>query len=131
MMAQMSNKVPRTPRQAARRRFPIDRLLEPELFKALGDPTRARIFACLCKCSRDCAVTEIAPCCEVDLSVVSRHLSMMERSGLVESRREGRTVLYRVRYGELAARFRALGDAIEGCDPGAGSCGSSCACVDG
>lgn len=108
---------------------PVDALVNPELFRALGDPTRARIAVCLCKCSRPCSVSEIAECCSVDLSVVSRHLAILERACLLESTRHGRTVLYRVRYDILVQSFRSLADAIELCwsacgqaDRGGGLC---------
>ncbi len=117
MMAQSCKLPSATPRQASRKRSPVDRLLDPALFKALGDPTRVRLLACVSKCSRECAVTEIAQGCSVDLSVVSRHLATMERAGLVESRREGRTVYYRVRYADLCAHLRDLADALESCQP--------------
>ena len=69
-----------TPRRAANCCGPIDDLLDPELFRALGDPTRLLLLACLAKCGRACSVTEIAECCSVDLSVVSRHLALLERA---------------------------------------------------
>ena len=50
----------------------FDRALDAELFKALSDPTRLKLLACLAKCSRMCSVTEVAECCSVDFSVVSR-----------------------------------------------------------
>jgi len=110
-----------TPRQAARRSSFIDKALDPELFKALSDPTRVRLIACLAKCGRMCSVTEVAECCSVDFSVVSRHLSMLARAGVLESRKEGRTTFYQVRYERLCDSLRALADAIEECCPD-GSC---------
>ena len=65
-------KRPATPRQAAKVRGPVDGLLDVELFRALADPTRVRLLACLIKCGRGCTVGEVAECCAVDLSVVSR-----------------------------------------------------------
>lgn len=113
---------PRNPRQAAACCRPVDDLLEPVLFKALGDPTRVRLLACVAKCGRACSVGEVAECCSVDLSVVSRHLQALARAGLVEPSRSGRTVRYAVRYAEVAAKFRALADAIEECAPDARRC---------
>lgn len=108
---------PLTIKQAAACCSPIDDLLDPELFKALCDPTRARLLGCLVKCGRACSVGEIAECCPVDLSVVSRHLRMLERAGLLEVIKEGRTVFYRVRYERFCTALRSLADAIEGCCP--------------
>jgi ArsR family transcriptional regulator, arsenate/arsenite/antimonite-responsive transcriptional repressor len=117
MMTQTHKRRPATPRQAAGRCGPIDTLLDPELFKALCDPTRASLIACIAKCGRGCSVGEVADCCSVDFSVVSRHLSMLAKAGVLASMKEGRTVFYRVRYGELCRSLRSLADAIEECCP--------------
>ena len=104
-------------------------MLDPALFKALCDPTRAGLLACIAKCGRGCTVSEVAACCSVDTSVVSRHLSTLEKAGVLVSQREGRVVRYAVRYGELSRTLRALADAIDGCCPGGGSReGAGCGC---
>jgi ArsR family transcriptional regulator len=114
-----------SPRQAAGVAGAIDGLLDPGVFKALSDPTRLRLLACIAKCGRECGVGEVAECCSVDLSVVSRHLSALERAGVLEASRRGRTVSYRVRFAELAHMLRSLAAAIEECCPaeGCGGCG--------
>ncbi|MBL0870764.1 MAG: winged helix-turn-helix transcriptional regulator [Phycisphaerales bacterium] len=112
---------PMSPKQALTRRRPVDGLLDADLFKALGDRTRLRLVACLVKCARACTVSEIAECCSVDFSVVSRHLQLLERSGVLESNRTGRTVSYRVRGDELAAIFTGLAEAMSACG---GCCGT-------
>lgn len=106
-----------TPREAAACCRPVDGMLDPAMFRALGDATRVAIVACLVKCGREASVSEIAECCLVDLSVVSRHLALLARAGILESRRDGRTVHYRVRYGHLCDQLRRLADAIEQCSP--------------
>lgn len=116
-MTQICKPYPATPRQAAARKDAIDRRLDPALFKAFADPTRALLVACIAKCGRGCAVGEIAECCSVDVSVVSRHLSMLARAGVLESRRRGRAMLYQVRYRELTRALRDLADAIDACCP--------------
>ncbi len=117
---------PATPRLAAACTGPVDRHLQPALFKAFSDPTRATLVACIAKCGRGCSVGEVAECCSVDLSVVSRHLSMLARAGVLEASRDGRTVRYRVRYKELCRSLRQLADALEECCPGKGGCGDGC-----
>ena len=65
-MAQINkHRRPATPKQAARCCGPIDDLLDPALFKALADPTRAGLLACIAKCGRGCSVGEIAQCCDI------------------------------------------------------------------
>lgn len=112
-MASVNKCCPATPRQAARRRAALDQRLDTDLFRALGDPTRARLLACLIKCGRACSVTEVAECCSVDFSVVARHLGLLARTGVLAAERKGRTVWYRPHCAELSARLRQLADAID------------------
>ncbi|MBX3390698.1 MAG: helix-turn-helix transcriptional regulator [Phycisphaeraceae bacterium] len=108
---------PASPKQAASCCAPIDELLTPELFRALGDPTRISLLACIAKCGRSCSVGEVAECCSVDFSVVSRHLAILARAGALEATKSGRTVTYSVRFAHLSGIFRALAVAIEQCRP--------------
>jgi DNA-binding transcriptional ArsR family regulator len=117
---------PATPRQAAACCGPLDDLLDPVLFKAFSDPTRLSLVACIAKCSRACSVGEVAECCKVDFSVVSRHLALLARSGVLEVTKEGRTVFYRVRYADLARSLRALAQALDDCCPASGACNGKC-----
>jgi ArsR family transcriptional regulator len=125
-MTQITNHRPRTPRQAARRSAPLDKSLSAELFKALSDPTRLKLLACLAKCGRMCSVTEVAECCSVDFSVVSRHLSMLADAGVLDSRKDGRTTFYQVRYEHLGRAFRSLADAFDQCCPDGSCCRGTC-----
>jgi len=128
-MVQISKRPPANPRQASRRVRPIDSLLDPGLFKALGDPTRVALLACLAKCRRPCTVGEIAECCAVDFSVVSRHLAILESAGVLGTRRVGRSRLYEVRCSDLSATLRRLASEIDACcPPGGGSCSCGPAC---
>lgn len=111
----MSKPTPTTRQQGGTCRTPIDALLAPEFFKALCDRTRIKLLAALVKCGRACSVTEIAECASVDFSVVSRHLVMLEKAGILEAAKTGRTVFYTVRYTEICDTFRALANAIEDC----------------
>jgi len=106
-----------TPKQAARRKAAIDHELHAEKFRALGDPTRLLLLSCLAKCGRMCSVTEVAACCAVDFSVVSRHLALLAGAGVLESKKQGRTMLYRVQYGSISHWLRQLADAIDACSP--------------
>ena len=117
-MTQVRNKKPLTPKLAAACRGPIDALLDAEFFKGLCDPTRLKLLGCLAKCARPCSVSEIAACCAVDFSVVSRHLALLARSGIVQSLKQGRIVLYTVKYDTLIRKLRALAGALESfCPP--------------
>jgi DNA-binding transcriptional ArsR family regulator len=117
IMTQVRKQKVLTPRQAAACCGALDELLDVELFKGLCDSTRLALLGCLAKCGRACSVTELAECCSVDFSVVSRHLISLERSGVVESQKKGRSVLYTVKYADLSGRLHALADAIESYGP--------------
>lgn len=83
------------------------------VFKALADPNRIKILNKLC--SKDCAcnVGEVACCCTVDLSVVSRHLSILKNAGIISAEKRGKQVFYRVNRKEVAALLRQTADNIE------------------
>jgi len=91
--------------------------LSPGLFRALGDPNRLAILVALSDGGRERTVSEVASCCPVDLSVVSRHLRTLKEAGVLEARKQGKEVLYRVRFDALAAVLRNLADALEACCP--------------
>ena len=116
-MTQITKYRPTSPKQAARRAAPLDNALDAELFKALSDPTRLKLLACLAKCGRTCSVTEVAECCSVDFSVVSRHLALLADAGALDSHKDGRTTFYQVCYEHLGSAFRALAEAFKDCGP--------------
>lgn len=124
---------PDSPESALRVRAAIDERLDQQLFKALSDPTRLVVLSCLVKCGRRCSVSEVAECCEVEFSVVNKHLKLLAAAGVLSAEKEGRTVWYAARCAELCERFAKLIDAIaEWCpnlaDPGATSpCKACCA----
>ncbi len=121
-----NNRRPKSPRQAAATAGPLIALLDTTFFKALCDPTRASLIACLARCGRACSVGEIAECCAVDMSVVSRHLALLARAGIVEASKSGRTVSYRVRYAEVTRALRGVADELERCCPSAECCAGNC-----
>lgn len=103
---------------AARRgRRGIGQVLEPGLFKALGDPSRVRILIRLARLGRPCTVTKVAECCPTDISVVSRHLAVLREAGVLAAEKRGKEVYYSLRSGELAETLRAIADAVECCCP--------------
>jgi ArsR family transcriptional regulator len=66
-----------------------------QLFKALGDRNRLRIVAALNRHDELCAC-QITELLQVTGATASRHLSVLQHAGLVESRKEGRWVYYRL-----------------------------------
>lgn len=92
-------------------------LLPVELFKALGDPNRVAMLAGLAAGGQTQTVTEVAECCPINISVVSRHLKILERAGVLESEKQGREVLYQVRIPHLVGLLRGVADALDACCP--------------
>lgn len=106
-----------TPKQAVRRRAALDKLINPQILKAIAEPNRAKLLSCLLKCNRPCSVTEVAECCSIDFSMVARHLATLERAGILTSEKQGRTVWYTANAQALASHFRALADAVDELTP--------------
>ena len=91
---------------------PLAEMLSARLFKALSEPNRLALLVQLAEADCECTVSEMTTCCAVDLSVISRHLKVLREAGVVEARRDGKQVRYRVRRQELAKLFRDLADAL-------------------
>lgn len=89
------------------------------LFKALGEANRMAILEHLCCCSKSgkehLTVGEISGCCDVDLSVVSRHLGQLKKAGVLSAEKCGKEVRYSINSVALAGALRELADAIESC----------------
>jgi DNA-binding transcriptional ArsR family regulator len=64
------------------------------LFAALADPTRRNVVQCLA--DAPATATEIAAHIPVSRQAVVKHLSTLERAGLVDATRDGRNVRYRL-----------------------------------
>lgn len=74
--------------------------------KALASPMRIRILRILeegekCNC-------ELVPLLNLDPSVVSRHLAVLAQAGLVESRRDGVRIMWRLAGSEIPVLLRCL-----------------------
>jgi ArsR family transcriptional regulator len=114
-MTQMSKQAwPRGSRRCCQR---LDQSLSPAFFRALADPTRLALLVRLAGCRRPTTVSELAECCPVDISVVSRHLATLREAGLVEAEKQGKQVRYTVRYDLVTEVLRAVADAVEACCP--------------
>src|SRR5689334_25417974 len=73
----------------------IKRLAEMEgLFKALADVTRLRILGLLL--TGEVCVCDIHESLKISQPKASRHLAYLRKSGLVETRREGLWIYYRL-----------------------------------
>jgi DNA-binding transcriptional ArsR family regulator len=79
-----------------------ERLLPPgetadlaDLFKLLGDPTRARLLCALLEAGELC-VCDLAETVGVPESSVSHALRLLRTAGIVRNRRDGRVIYYRL-----------------------------------
>ena len=93
----------------------LGELLSPKLFKALGEPNRIGLLCRLAGAGGKRTVTGAATCCDVDVSVVSRHLAVLRDAGVLQAERRGKEVYYTVRGRALARSLRAIADALETC----------------
>lgn len=91
----------------------LDSVLDSELFRALGDPTRLALVCRLAMADDALAVSDAATCCGVHLSGVSRHLAQLKRAGVVTAEKSGREVRYRLNGAVLANTLRRVADALE------------------
>jgi len=84
-------------------------------FSALADPTRRAILDRLGK--RECTVGELAKPFPISLPAISKHLSVLERAGLISRQRMGRRQVCRLkvepmrRASEWLERYRAFWEA--------------------
>jgi len=84
------------------------------MLRALGDETRLRIFALLTKA--ELCVCEIEDILDLPQSLVSNHLAVLRRAGLVASRRDAedaRWVFYRANASAAAALRERLDALLE------------------
>ena len=69
-------------------------MVEGKIFQALADPSRRAIFESLTR--GEAAVRDLTARFDISQPAVSQHLAALKEAGLVNGRREGRCVYYRV-----------------------------------
>lgn len=70
-------------------------------FGVVGDFNRMKICYLLCR-HRELTVSEMAQACDMTISAVSHTLKKLKNIGLVQSRREFRSVFYRLKDGKFS-----------------------------
>jgi DNA-binding transcriptional ArsR family regulator len=86
--------------------------LAARFFRVLGDPTRIRLLALLMDApTGEYSVGELVTALEAPQSRVSTHLGCLRWCGLVQTRRDGKQVYYRVADPRIR-ELLALGDTI-------------------
>lgn len=95
------------PFRLAARPEPVD--LVAKYFRALGDPVRLRVLRLLDESER--SVGELAAALEIAQPRLSNHLACLRWCGFVRTRREHRTVYYRLADARVSALL-AIGEAL-------------------
>ncbi len=67
--------------------------------KAIADPTRLSVMEMLME--KSTYVNEFIEALDIEPTLLSHHLSILKEEGLIESEREGKTVLYNLTAGTL------------------------------
>jgi ArsR family transcriptional regulator len=70
-----------------------------DILKAIAQPTRLKIIELLREGER--CVCEMIPLLQEEQANISKHLSLLRQSGIVDFRKEGVSVYYRVRHKEI------------------------------
>jgi DNA-binding transcriptional ArsR family regulator len=68
---------------------------ENKVFQALADPSRRAIFESLTR--GEVAVKDLTARLDISQPAVSQHLATLKEAGMVNARRQGRCVYYRVK----------------------------------
>lgn len=85
--------------------------MESDIFKALGDPTRRKVFEKLATGAMN--ASDLRRGLVISQPAMSQHLAVLRAAGLVREQREGRFINYEVdpdgleRIGRWLARYRA------------------------
>jgi DNA-binding transcriptional ArsR family regulator len=79
----------------------LEKILENQalIFKALGQPTRLQILDLLKEGER--CVCEIFPAISQEQANVSKHLAILKQAGILECRKDGFRILYRIKNPEV------------------------------
>jgi DNA-binding transcriptional ArsR family regulator len=98
--------------------------LGARFFRVLGDPTRLRLLSLLLDApTGEYSVGELVTALEAPQSRISTHLGCLRWCGLVQTRREGKQVYYRVADSRIRDLL-SLGDALlRGHAAGIATCG--------
>ncbi len=81
--------------------------LKAEILKALAQPTRLKILECL-RNGEKC-ICEIVPAINGEQSNISKHISLMQKSHLLTTRKEGVRVMVKVRDQEVFEILDSIG----------------------
>jgi len=82
---------------------------DDELWSAIGDPSRRQVLDLLVS-NGEVSASWLAGRVPFTRQAVAKHLVVLERTGLVSRRKQGREVLYQVETGRLDQATRAMAE---------------------
>ena len=85
-----------------------------QVLKALGHPSRLAMVEALLQGEK--CVCDLQQLVGSDISTVSKHLAVLRYAGLVDDRKEGLKVYYRLRVPCLAEFFRCVDEVLQQSD---------------
>lgn len=88
----------------------IDFKAQARILKALANESRLKIVDHLSK--GECSAGDLTTLVGLDQSTVSKHLSLLRAHGIVDSRREGSSVIYELLTPCVVSFFRCAGDVL-------------------
>jgi len=98
--------------------------LYARFFRALGDPTRVRILHRLLDApAGECSVSDLVAALDAPQSRVSTHLGCLRWCGLVQTRREGKQVYYRIADPRVRQLLAVAGTVLRDHAAGVATCG--------
>jgi ArsR family transcriptional regulator, arsenate/arsenite/antimonite-responsive transcriptional repressor len=84
-----------------------------DFLKALGEFNRLSLVYRLCECNKPQNAMCLCECCDVDASVVSRHLKVLSQEGVVKLEKKGRQRTYVLDRENVAKNLRELADRVD------------------
>lgn len=122
----MDSTTGRTSRQASRLRSAATRLISAGeasalagLFREVANPTRLRMLQALIECA-ELTVGDLAAVSEASIQATSNHLQRLTDRGIVQARREGPFVYYRIIHPavpQLIGYGRGIADEVDPREP--------------
>jgi ArsR family transcriptional regulator len=80
--------------------IPVDQARTEEaagLLKALGDPTRLSMVACLWQATAPVCICDFTATFDLSQPTISHHMAKLKAAGLIESEKQGIWIYYRLR----------------------------------
>lgn len=77
-----------------------------DVYSAVGNKVRAKLLLCLSRSPKN--VTEMIHTCGLSQSAVSQHLRKLKAAGLVSTKKEGKEILYSIKYKRATEIVRLL-----------------------